>query len=205
MLTFFVLAISGGGSHGADKVFVSVKGYKMSLQEAVNNNYLKAGGSSPSDDLTTSISGGFHSLDEIFVSVSGSDMTLQQAISSGLCSSSSGSYSGNVILGHTGDELTLSSGKNLQQAINDGDYASWSPLTSTVCGGTSFIQTSNCGTTRKSNGGKCCVVPGPNCCSNNWQPIRHSICRGLWFTQTNECGEDRRMPGAAVGGECGDN
>jgi len=174
ILTFFVLAISGGGGHGGDKILVNVNSYTMSLQEAVNNNYLKAGGSSPSDDLTTSISGEFHSLDEIFVSVSGSDMSLQQAINSGnLCSSSSGSYSGNVILGHKGDEVTLSSGKSLQQAINDGDYCA------PVCG--QLINQKSCtgcpigdwkyGMTASSCRDHCLNTTGTKCCVyNDYEP-----------------------------------
>ena len=199
MLTLFVLAISEGGTHGADNIFVSVKGYKMSLQQAVNNNFLKAGGPSPSGNLTTSTSGAFHSLDEIFVSVSGNDITLQSAINSGsLCSSSSGSYSGNVILGHKGDELTLSSGKSLQQAINDGDYcascstSSWSPSTSTVCSGTSFTQTSNCGDTRGATGTKDCT---PACTVSSWSPSTSAVCSGQSFTQTSNCGTTRSSTG----------
>ena len=109
--------------HGADNVFVYVNGENQELQSAIDL-----------DEFGAHYTGGSHSGnivsghgDNIFVRVSGNDKTLQTAINDGsLCTSTagqSGSYSGNVVFGHKGDDVLIKFGKDemsLQQAINEG-------------------------------------------------------------------------------------
>jgi len=72
--------------------------------------------------------------------------------------------------------------------ISSCSVTSWSPITSTVCSGTSFTQTSNCGTTRVLGGTKNCT---PSCTIVSWTPSPSTVCSGISFTQTNNCGNTR--------------
>ena len=64
---------------------------------------------------------------------------------------------------------------------------SWSPDPSTVCSGTSFTQTSNCGNTRSAT--------GTMCCDTSWSPDPATVCSGTSFTQTSNCGNTRSATG----------
>lgn len=77
--------------------------------------------------------------------------------------------------------------------------SSWSPDPSTVCSGTSFTQTSNCGTTRAATGTKNC------CTASSWSPDPSTVCSGTNFTQTSNCGTTRTATGtkACTSGSCG--
>ena len=60
----------------------------------------------------------------------------------------------------------------------------WTPALSTVCSGTTFIQTSNCGTTQSVTGTKTCPPP---CTPTTWAPPATTECNGVPFTQSNGC------------------
>ncbi|MFH1307299.1 MAG: hypothetical protein ABIH72_00415 [archaeon] len=107
-------------SHDADKILVRINGYSMTLQEALNNGYLN-GSSTPSSNLTTSLTGSFHNSENIFVSVNGIEQTLQQAINNSLCGNVTSNYSSNTNFGHNGGKIIVGE-KTLQQAINEGDF-----------------------------------------------------------------------------------
>ena len=98
----------------------------MTLQEGIDNEILSGSCYGATEDLISSLTGAFHDSSEIFISVGGSNTDLQTAIEGdGLCSSSSGSYSLDIIHGQKGEEIGLGvngMGKTLQQAINDGDF-----------------------------------------------------------------------------------
>jgi tetratricopeptide (TPR) repeat protein len=74
--------------------------------------------------------------------------------------------------------------------------SSWSPDPSTVCVGTNFTQTSNCGNTRTAIG----TLP-----DSSWSPDPSTVCVGTNFTQTGNCGTTRSATGtlSAVPGNCG--
>ena len=63
---------------------------------------------------------------------------------------------------------------------------SWTPTIDTVCSGTSYTQTSNCGTTRTNTGTKASSV---------WTPDSSTVCTGSSFTQTGNCGGTRTSTG----------
>jgi len=153
--------------HGGNELLVSVDGYTMTLQEAIDNGFLVDNGPSATQSYTSSVSKG-HS-ENIFVSVSGAEKNIGQAISSSLCGSGSDVYNSAITLGHNANEIWVSVGgveMTFQNAINSGKFCcvdtSWTPATSSYCSGTPFTQTSNCGTTRGAIGTKVCIVVGIN-------------------------------------------
>lgn len=68
--------------------------------------------------------------------------------------------------------------------------SSWSPATSTVCSGTSFTQTNNCGGSRSATGTKSCT-----CTPTSWSPDPSTVCSGTAFTQTSNCSTTRSATG----------
>ena len=109
--------------HGADKILISVDGYTMTLQEAIDNDFLVDNGPSPTKSYTSQVLTG-HS-ENIFVSVSGNEKTIGQAISSSLCGSGSDTYNSAITLGHNANEIWVSidgSEMTLQSAINRGEF-----------------------------------------------------------------------------------
>ncbi len=104
--------------------------------------------------------------------------------------------------------------------------STWSPATSSVCSGTSFTQTSNCGTTQTAIGTKVgtftpatsTVCAGTSftqtdgcttktavgtkscaCVPSTWSPATSSVCSGTSFTQTSNCGTTQTAIGTKVG------
>ena len=108
---------------------------------------------------------------------------------------------------------------------------SWTPYVSTVCSGTSFTQTSNCGTTRSATGtmiGTWSPAPstvcsgtsytqtsscgltqtntGTKCCDTSWSPATSGTCSDTTLTQTSNCSNTRTVSGTLnclVNGSCG--
>jgi len=85
------------------------------------------------------------------------------------------------------------------RTINCCAVTSWYPTADTVCSGTSFTQTSNCGSTRVVDGIKSCSVA---CIDNSWTPATNTVCSGTSFTQTSNCGTIRSATGTKTTGEC---
>jgi len=77
--------------------------------------------------------------------------------------------------------------------------STWTPAITTKCSGTSFTQTSNCGTTRSAVGtkttGECCTV-------SSWTPLTTTKCSGVSFTQISNCGTTRSAVGTKTLDEC---
>lgn len=108
--------------HGADKVLISVNGFSMTLQEAIDYGFLVDGGSKPTESYSTS---GDHTASEIYVSVDGDGKTLQDAILTTLCGSMSSSYLPEIGLGHNADEILVSIDSEemtFQEAISEGKF-----------------------------------------------------------------------------------
>ncbi|MBR9701972.1 thrombospondin type-1 domain-containing protein [Candidatus Pacearchaeota archaeon] len=147
--------------HGAEDLLISVNGYTMTLQEAIDNDFLVDNGPSPTSDIYTTQTLSGNSADEIFVSIDGIGRSLQNATNllSLLSSDTPSSYSSNIAFGHSADEIWVSIEGNemtLQAAIDDGEFncvdSSWTPATSTKCSGDLFTQTSDCGNTKQATG-----------------------------------------------------
>jgi len=196
---FAVNALIAGTRHAPTNVLVTINSQKMTLQEAINGNYLNQGATLPTSSGTTTLSVG-HNPNEIWVYVNQNEMTLQNAIDTvGLCGNSNpkDSYTNyNLNPGHLASEIQYDATQNLQQAIDEGVFccedSTWTPATSTVCSGTSFTQTSNCGNTRTATGTK---TDGACCEDSTWTPATSTVCSGTSFTQTSNCGNTRTATG----------
>ncbi len=132
-----------GAWHDSSDILVTVDGYTMTLQKAVDEDVFIDGAT---QSYTSEILAGHNSADEIFVSVDGVDMSLQYAISTSLCgiSSPSSSYTSGINLGHSADNILVSVGgseMSLQVAINSGELVS----VDGVWGG-SWVNVGSCGT-----------------------------------------------------------
>ena len=79
--------------------------------------------------------------------------------------------------------------------------SSWSPLPSSICLGTPFTQTSNCGTTQSSVGTKTTGACS-TCTISSWSPLPSSVCLGTFFTQTSNCGTTQSSVGTKTTGAC---
>jgi hypothetical protein len=66
----------------------------------------------------------------------------------------------------------------------------WTPSPDSVCSGTFFNQTSNCGNVRPVAGTKDCA-----CVPTSWTPLTSEYCAGVPFTQTSDCGTTRSAMG----------
>ena len=198
--------------HGGDKVLVDVEGYIMTLQEAIDNDYFTDSDSSPSSDLTNSLTGAYHTGDDVYVSVAGSDKTLQDAIDegvNGLCGTAGDTYSGSITFGEKGERIWVSVGgseKTLQETINDGDLCCTPDCScaSTTCMGN---------TCPDGCGGNCAGTLSPNCGSRECGPAPNGCgsanecgnCDTSWIGSNYCSGGDvyrDRRTGACSGGSC---
>ena len=104
---------------------------------------------------------------------------------SGSCTFSNGQYE---FTGGTSISIPQAS-VTVQTSCTD---TSWTPAPNTVCSGTSFTQTSNCGSTHTTTGTKDCSV---SCTDTSWTPSTSTVCEGDAFTQTSNCGNPRSATG----------
>ena len=166
VLMFFMFCnISASGTHDGNVVLVNVDGYSMTLQEAIDNSFLRENSPLATTSFTAFLSGVSHDSSDIYISVNGVDMTLAQGIENkNLCGNTESSYSSEVIFGHTGEEINVSIDNinmTLQDAINDGLLCclpvdgGWSDYTWSTCSGTfpNCLQT----------GTRSCTNPSPYC------------------------------------------
>ncbi|NTW27173.1 MAG: hypothetical protein HGA36_02520 [Candidatus Moranbacteria bacterium] len=73
----------------------------------------------------------------------------------------------------------------------------WTPLASTVCAGSPFSQTSNCGTTQSAIGTK---TDGVCCIDSTWTPDTSNVCSTQTVTQASNCGTIRVVMGTKLAG-----
>jgi len=127
--------------HYEDKIWISIDGNEMTLQQAINAGLLI--------DLPRTIQAYSqqipnpgHGADKIQVSVDGVERTLQNSIGieNGLCGSSSNPYTENINFGHYASDIGITVEENemtLQQAIDSGKFccvwSEWSEC-SELCG-----------------------------------------------------------------------
>lgn len=109
--------------HSSDEILITVDGYTMTLQEAIDNNVFVDGAT---QSYTTEMLNPGHNANEIWISINGNEMTLQSALSitKDLCGedSPSSSYIYTINMGQFADEIEISPEKSLQDAINTGDF-----------------------------------------------------------------------------------
>lgn len=111
--------------HPASNFRIDVDGSDRTLQDAINNSLLMG---THSYSIPSPIPNLQHGADEIWISTNDGEMTLLNALENNvpLEKSSFSGYSSTNIPNpvHFATEVELSSGKNLQEAINDGTLAS---------------------------------------------------------------------------------
>ncbi len=174
-----VSAYISNQKHNSGNILMNVNGHKMTLKEAIENNFISKE-ATPDKDYTTSVLVG-HNANEIWVSVDGNESTLEQAINgAGLCGSSIiTSYSNpKPNPGHYADEVEITINgdtKTLQQAIDDGDFCNNFVKDCKADGG----EIADCG------GTLCCKFSGSSCptglgwISNGWSESSAQTVCGL--------------------------
>jgi len=111
--------------HSADEILITIGSYTMTLEEAISHEVFLYGATK---SYTTEISKPGHNADEIWISVNGNEMNLEQAaVIKNLCGkdSPSSSYESDISLGQFANEIEISPGKSLQDAINIGDFCAY--------------------------------------------------------------------------------
>ena len=135
--------------HFANDILITIGDFEGSLQQAIDEEYI-LGLPNLTQAYSQLIPNPGHGADVIWVSVDGSETTLQNAISTiGLCGSFSIASYTSVdipIQSHFASEIEISSGKSLQDAIDEGDFCCVQDCTcaSDTCVGDTCID-SNCG------------------------------------------------------------
>lgn len=108
--------------HSADEILIIIQGYKMTLQEAVDNLFIQDPDSQPIQDITTNIPKG-HSANNIKIYID-SEITLQEAIDNDIsfCKDNTPSFNWkNLFFGHNSDEVEIvinNQTMDFQNAIN---------------------------------------------------------------------------------------
>ena len=146
IFTVYAAVIKERGWHDSDNILITVDGFSMTLQEAINNNVFISGATQSS---TTEIPNPGHSANKVWVSVNGVETTLQDAISTiGLCGNSSNPYIDSTSLGQFANEIEISPGTSLQDAINSGEFCCAPDCSDagSYCVGDTYIDP-NCGRT----------------------------------------------------------
>jgi hypothetical protein len=189
IFTIYAEVIEERGWHSADEILITVNSYTMTLQEAINYDVFIKGANT---SYTTKIPNPGHNAEEIWIFVKGNEMNLQDAIlmTDGLCGKDfpSSSYSGNISLGQFANEIKISFGKSLQDAINSGELVSinggwskWSDWSdcSVECGGGTRIRTRTCTNPKPSCRGTNCVGG-----SSETQSCNTQSCSTTWTWQS---------------------
>lgn len=202
--------VIASGTHSADQAFVSVDG------TTVNLNSLTLGELDGSHTYAAGITQNpGHNANQIWVSVKDGEMTLLSALQSTdkLCPSPSDplTYTSASIPNpsHLATEITLTSGKTLQQAINDGIYCCTPSCSGKNCGGDGCGGT--CGTCTSpqtcSSSGVCtspCVSNvgqscGGNSCTNAGTVACDGTCTGAsYLARGTSCASNKACDGSGT-------
>ncbi len=144
----------------------------MTLQEAIDNDFLVDGALAPTQEYTTEISGAYQTRNEIYVSVEGAEMSLQNAVNGGeFCCACALT----TCVGNTCSDLGTNQICQGTKPAVDGGWSSWSGWSacSVSCGG--GTQTRTCTNPVPLCGGADCAGASTETQSCNTQ----SCCQGL--------------------------
>jgi len=122
IFTIYAVVDTDKAWHSPNEVLITVDGYTMTLGEATTDNVFVVGANSSG---TTEVPSSGHNFNEIWISVDGDEKTLQDALSTtGLCGNSTISYSSapSTLAYHFANEIEISSGTSLQDAIDNGEF-----------------------------------------------------------------------------------
>lgn len=132
VFVMIVLIVAFGSSaipnpgHDASEVLISISGYTMNLQEAINNNFLKDGVAVADGSYVSSLLVG-HSGDEIQIYLKDvGRMSLQDAITDDVsfCRDAS-TFSWLFSLGHSADKIIFNDDESLQYKIDNSEFCSY--------------------------------------------------------------------------------
>jgi hypothetical protein len=224
---FFVPLICAVDTHDANEILITLNGFKMTLQEAIDNKFLVDEIALPTRHYTSSVNPG-HTADEIIISINGQVKTLQEAINGatlqnkGLCSSS-GNPSNKPSIGHLSTDVKISSTETLQQSINAGKFCdqytyswnsndpSWTGACSVSCGAgtqTRIVWCERSDTAKTHVADNYCVGAGIKHSSTNPCDAGSNICGWSGFTQTGTCSKNcgtgnlQRIRTCNIAGHC---
>jgi hypothetical protein len=171
ILTIYALVIASDVGHPSPQILVTINGYNVTLQQAIDNGWLK-GISQPNSSTVSAIPNPGHSASEIIITISNYTLTLQNAINqdyfkgTGTISSSSQVPSE----GHFGTEVEVtvnSVKKSLQEALSELRYTCTTNYTQPCPSGD--VSCINLGTIQCN--GTCSgsyKSKGTNCTSDDW-------------------------------------
>ena len=113
--------------HSANDVLISINNFAMTLQEAIDNEFLVECAQEPNQSYTLQPPEPNHQMDRIWISIDGSEMSLQEAISTtSFCGNSiTNSYNNDINPGHLASEIEIlmnGSEMSLQDAIDTGEF-----------------------------------------------------------------------------------
>jgi hypothetical protein len=155
-----------GKWHDDSAILVTIDGFTMNLQEAINGNYLVAGVAPPTSDGTTSASVS-HGAGEIWVYAEGGSRTLQDAINNdALCPATSGTPVCGSTPCHLSTQIDVGGGQSLQDLIDNGDFCCVPDCSGKECGDDGCGGTcGTCGSGETCSGGVC-VSSSVDCTSS---------------------------------------
>lgn len=120
--------------HNSLNIGINIDDTPTNLKDAIDNGYIRDNAGLLRQELEEKINSG-HSLSEIFVSVDGDEMTLKQALdNNNLCGTIESHYTSFINFGHSADEIEVSDGVSLQDAINSGEFCCTPDCTNKACG-----------------------------------------------------------------------
>ncbi len=127
-----ILAIPNPG-HSAEEILITINSKMMTLQEAMDNNFLKDTIALPNTEGTTSLIKS-HPADNLQIYL-GERLYLQEAINKigattsiankGFCRDAPGFFSWLFNLGHDADQILFNDGETLQEKINSQQFCSY--------------------------------------------------------------------------------
>lgn len=162
--------------HSADNILITLNNYKMTLQYAINNNFLTDYKNIPNanqPNIPTIING--H--DNLYT------ISITNPNSKGFCPPATLPSADNINVGHSPSEISVMIGtipKTLQEAINGRDFCPTTTLKWVFLGGSAGCQSQyvDCP----------CQLPHVNCKSCATIGAQCKVCAGAW-TNKYECRE----------------